>query len=64
MPDDDATVLIEQCTKFASLHGIDELLDLLAGFFQAYAPMSRDQAVMIVCDLADLDSDVEYVTVQ
>lgn len=65
MPDDDSTALIEHCTCFASQHGVDAMLDLLAGVYQAYAPISRDQAIMAVCDLADLDDvEIEFVTVQ
>lgn len=63
MLEDDTATLIENCTAFASKHGIDAMLDALAGCYQTYAPFSRDAAIKIVCELADLDG-VEYVTIQ
>lgn len=61
MPDDTER-LVNTCADFASKHGIDAMLDALAGIYQAYAPLSNDTAIKIVCDIAGIEA--EHPTVQ
>lgn len=57
--------LIEELASIGETEGVDALLDFLASLYQAYAPISKDQAIMAVCELADLDDiEIEFVTVQ
>lgn len=62
MAEADVSALVDYCIAFAGRHGIDQMLDTLAGVYQAFAPLSEDTAIKIVCDLADLE--VETVRVQ
>lgn len=65
MPDDterasteaDVSNLVDYCAAFARKHGIDEMLDALAGVYQAYAPLSEDTAIKIICEMADLEKE-------
>ena len=51
MPDD-TEHLVTACADFASKHGIDAMLDVLAGVYQVYAPLSEDVAIKIAWDIA------------
>lgn len=61
---DDTERLVIACTDFATEHGIDAMLDVLAGIYQAYAPLSNDAIIKFVCDIAGLEAEFETVTVQ
>jgi len=60
MPDD-TEHLVTACADLASKHGIDAMLDVLAGVYQVYAPLSEDVAIKIAWDIAS-GSDVSVVT--
>lgn len=68
MPDDadrvaieaDVSDLVEYCAAFARKHGVDAMLDALAGVYQAHAPIAEDFAIKIAWDLA-AGSDAQIV---
>lgn len=58
--DDDAhnhnvNIVMEVCSQFASLYGVDDMLDLLAGIHNAYAPLTNYPAIRAAYALAGID---------
>ncbi len=53
----EGVVLVEQCAAFAAKHGIDHMLDVIAGIHHAYAPLSTNEAAKIAYELAGVDLD-------
>jgi hypothetical protein len=49
--DKDEQALVQHAADFASRHGIDAMLDTLAACYQAYRPMSQDEAIVTLHDL-------------
>ena len=55
--DGEGITLIEQCADFAAKHGIDHMLDVIAGVHQAYARLSNDPSIKAAYELAGIDLD-------
>jgi hypothetical protein len=51
----DGVALVEHCARFASEHGIDHMLGLIAGVHQAYALLSNDPSVKAAYEIAGID---------
>lgn len=47
--------LVEQCADFAAKHGIDHMLDVIAGVHQAYARLSNDTSIRLAYEIAGID---------
>ena len=57
--------LVEHCASFATDHGIDHMLDLIAGVHRAYAGLSHDPSIRAAYEIAGVFlDDQDKVSVQ